>query len=134
MNISQYLKENLLKNLLIILIAISVFPFFSSELGKIESNQMNDFLLILSMLLVTASFANFAFTYERTKMLKNGHRYFSHIATFVFMLLFAFLLETMVIAVEKVYPSLNIVITLFTGLLYLGLVLYDFWDLERVEL
>jgi FtsH-binding integral membrane protein len=133
MNISRYLKENIIKNILIIVVAIFAYPFFYIELGKIEANQMNNFLLILSMLLVTASFANFAFTYERSKMMKRKQRWLSHIATFIFMLLFAFLLETMVIAVEKVYPSLNFIISLFTGLLYLGLVFYDFWDLERVE-
>ncbi|KKQ27518.1 MAG: hypothetical protein US42_C0008G0029 [Candidatus Magasanikbacteria bacterium GW2011_GWC2_37_14] len=133
MNIKLYLKENIIKNFLIILLAGLAFPFFSKKLGGVEPNQMNDLLLILSMLLVTASFANFAFTFEKTKMQKTGQRWLSYFATFIYMLLFALILEALMIAVEIVYPSLNSIIILFTVLLYIGLVFYDFWDLERAS-
>lgn len=131
MKIRPHIKENLIKNFLIILTAVFCFPFFSDKLGGVEGGQMNNFLLILSILLVSVSFANFAFTYEKTKMLKSPQRWLSHVATFVFMLLFALLLESMIIVVRQVYPSLSGIIIVFSGLLYLGLVLYDFWDLER---
>jgi len=85
------------------------------------------------MLLVTASFANFAFTFEKSKMLERSNRWLSYAATFIYMLLFALILEALVVVIEIVYPSLGSINMLFAVLLYTGLVLYDFWDLGRAN-
>jgi hypothetical protein len=83
------------------------------------------------MLLVTACFANFAFSYENSEISNLGNRLLSHFATFIFMLLIAFFLEAIVVGVQLVYPSLFFVILVFSVLLYVGVALYDFWDFLR---
>jgi len=129
-----YLKENLLKNFLIILIALAFYPVLSHALVPIQLDQMNDFLLIISILLVAVCFANFAFTYEKSNLKSRAQKTLSYVSTFVFMLLLALLLESIVLAVKIVYPSFYVIIFGFAMLLYIGIVLYDFWDLLRVEL
>ncbi len=49
------------------------------------------------------------------------------------MLLIATLLESMVLTVRVVYPSLHTLILGFAALLFLGVVAYDFWDYLRAE-
>jgi len=125
------IKENLLKNFLIIVL---VFLFYNSlriGLKSIDSNQIGDFLLVISILLVTVCFANFAFSYEHSKIRSLGMRLLSHITTFIFMLLIALLLEALVISIGIVYPSLVAIILIFSLLLYIGIALYDFWDFFR---
>lgn len=129
----KLIKENILKNILIIVIAAVLYPVFSDNLNTITAADMNNFLLVISMLLVTVCFADFAFTYEKSKLQTTKGKLLSHSAVFIFMLLTALLLEVMVIAVKIVYPSLHAMIFLFTLLLYIGIILYDFWDLLRNE-
>ena len=131
---SSYLKENLFKNFLILVIALAFYPILSHALIPIQLDQMGDFLLIISVLLMTVCFANFAFTYEKSKLKIRAQKNLSHISTFVFMLLIALLLESIVLAVKIVYPSFYVIILGFAVLLYIGVILYDFWDLLRVEL
>ena len=61
-------KENFIKNSAILIIAAFLWPIISNALDQIKPEQSNDFLLIISMLLVTVCFANFAFTYEKSKL------------------------------------------------------------------
>lgn len=134
MILNPYFKTHLIKNALVIIIAIIFWPVISQALSQIKFEQANDFLLILSMLLMVASFANFAFTYEKSKLKTKTGRFLSYISTFIFMLLTALLLESMILAVKTVYPSFYIMIFGFAIFLYIGIVLYDFWDLFRAEI
>ncbi|MFH1089427.1 MAG: hypothetical protein V1716_03320 [Candidatus Uhrbacteria bacterium] len=127
------LKENIIKNVLVIIFSILFFIIFAKPILEINASQINDFLLTVSILLVTVCFANFAFTYEKSKVKTFNQRLFPHATTFVFMFLLALLLGSLVMAVGAVYPTLKEVIFIFSFLLYFGTVLYDFWDVLRVE-
>ena len=131
--LQKAIKENLLKNGLIIILALISYIPLSNALRQIKPDEIGDFLLIVSILLVTVCFANFAFTYEKSNLVAHGTRLLSHSATFIFMLLIALLLESMVIAVNVIYPSIYLIILTFSVLLYTGIALYDFWDLLRAE-
>ncbi len=126
-------NDNAAKNALIIFLAVLFYPIQSEALSAIRPDQLNNFLLVISMLLVTVCFANFAFTYEKSKMQKIGERLLANAVTFVFMLLIALLLESIVLAVNVVYPSFFIIIAGYSVLLYGGIALFDFWDLLRFE-
>jgi len=89
---------------------------------------MGNLLSIISILLVTVCFANFAFTYNHSKMENVQMRILAHFTTFIFLLLTALLLEVLVISVGVTYPSMYNLVLVFSALLYLGIVLYDFWD------
>lgn len=130
---NSYIKDNIVKNILIIITSAFLYPVISSSLRQIKLEQTNDFLLIISMLLVTLCFANFAFTYEKSKLQIRSGKLLSYFATGVFMLLTALLLESMIIAVKVVYPSFHALIFGFSILLYFGVILYDFWDLMRAQ-
>ena len=126
------LKENLIKNLLAILAALLSYGFIYSSLRAIYADQAGNLLNVISMLLVTVCFANFAFSYEHVDFDKMKFRFLAHLATFIFMLLIAVFLETIVAIVGIQYPSFAPVAFWFAILLYLGVALFDFWDFFRV--
>ena len=125
------LKENIAKNVLILLFAFLFYNTIYSSLSTLNSAVVNDFLLILSLLLLIACFGAFSFSYQFSDMKNTLVRFLSHFSTFVFMLLVLFLLEALVVSVGIVYQSLYAMVLVFSALLYFGIVLYDFWDLLR---
>ena len=127
------IKENIVKNFFVLIVAGAMYPFIASSFAQIRYEQMNDILLTISLLLVTVCFGNFAFTYEKSQMRSQIGKYISHGATFIFALLIAMLLESLILAFRAVYPSLYIFILICSILLYVGVILYDFWDYYRLE-
>ncbi len=125
------IKENILKNAIIIVLAFLFHPFIRHALQGIDIDMFGNILTIFSILLVTACFANFAFSYEYVAMEKRGMRMLAHHSTFVYMLLIALLLESLVTSMNVVYPSLSGIIIIFSILLYIGVAMYDFWDFFR---
>ncbi len=125
------LKENLIKNAIIVIVMVIFYATIKNNLSSLEVEEIKDFLLMLSVLLVTACAANFTFSYEHTIIESGGMRFLSHASTFVLMLLIALLLEAIVLSVSIIYPSVYSVIFWSGILLYLGIILYDFWDLFR---
>ena len=115
------------------ILAVFMWPIIFNSLEQIQSNQANNFLLTISMLLVTVCFANFAFTYEKSKLKSRAGRMLSHFAVGIFMLLLALFLESIVMVMGAIYPFFHSIIFGFAILLYVGVVLYDFWDILRVE-
>lgn len=126
--------ENIVKNGIALLLSIISYPWMRERLATINNIGLTDFLFVISILLATVCFANFAFTYDKRRMAVKSSRWFAHATTFIFMLLIATTLESMAISVDIIYPSLSSLVTPFTLLLYIGLAMYDFWDLLRVEL
>lgn len=129
--ITKIKNENIIKNIIIIIFAFLLYPTIKESLSTLKADNIGDFLLVISILLVTVCFANFAFSYEYSQVKKTSLRLISHSATFIFLLLIALLLEAMTVSIGIIYPSLFNMIMIFSILLYLGVVLYDFWDLFR---
>jgi len=67
-----HIKENIIKNIILVFLALVAWPLLSNALMDLKAEQTNDFLLVVSMLLVTACFANFAFTYEKSRLTSWG--------------------------------------------------------------
>ena len=130
---TKYIKENIIKHTIVLAIVVFLYPVILESLSKIKFEQTNDFLLTISTLLVTVCFANFAFTYEKSKLKTFTGKFLSHSATGIFLLLIGLLLESMIIAVKTIYPFFYFIIFGFAILLYIGIVLYDFWDILRAE-
>jgi len=126
-------KENLIKNLIV---GICVFLFYTNlrqGIAGITIESIPTLLSVISILLVTVCFANFAFTYEKIQLESLGSRILAHSATFLFLLITALLLEAMAISIGIAYPSLYAISVIFSILLYVSIILYDFWDLFRVS-
>jgi hypothetical protein len=121
-------KENLIKHILILCVAFFSFNSIYFSVISVPVNDMGNLLSIISILLVTVCFANFAFTYNNSKTENIQMRILAHFTTFIFLLLTALLLEVLVISVGVTYHSMYNLVLGFSALLYLGIVLYDFWD------
>lgn len=123
--------ESVIKNLLVVLSGLFFFQSVKTSIYGIGPDGISDFLLIVSVLLMTVSFANFAFSYEHSKLEDLSRRILAHVTTFLFLLLTFVSLECVVIATEIAYPSLGVFITVFSWGLFLSIILYDHWDLLR---
>lgn len=132
LTIKRALFENTVKHVLVFLISIILVQIIQNEILQIKLKSLSEFLSLISILLVTACFANFASSYEITDISKNWMRILSQTASFIFLLLIATLLETLVLAIQAVYPGLFSLTLLFSVFLYAGIVLYDYWDFMRV--
>jgi len=130
---TKHIKQNIIKNVIVLIIAVFMWPILSNSLIQIQPEQANNFLLTISTLLVTVCFANFAFTYEKSKLKSKLGNLLSHFAVGIFMLLLALFLESIVMVMGAMYPFFHIMIFSFSILLYIGVVLYDFWDILRSE-
>ena len=87
--------ENVWKNVLVILVTALSWPFIQNRLAVIDRDNFGNFLLVISFLLVTVCFANFGFTYRDSDTRSKEIRILSHIATSLFLLLTALILNTM---------------------------------------
>ncbi len=133
MSHDKYIKENVIKNAVVVLIAAVLYPVIAKSLEQIKIEQTNDFLLIISILLVTVCFGNFAFTYEKSRFKAKGGKFLSYGTTGILLLLTLLLLECMIVTIKIVYPFLFNLILGFSIMLYAGIIMYDFWDLMRAE-
>lgn len=131
LSVTRALIENALKHIIIIFLTLILYNLIYDELETVKLSSISDFLMLISILLVTVCFANFASSYEITDISKHWMRILSQCASFTFILLIALLLETMVIGIKLVYPKLYRIFLVFTIFLFSGIVLYDFWDFVR---
>jgi len=133
MKLKRHVQMNFLKNILIIIFALGLLPILAKSIHDIQLEQSSNLLLVISMLLVTVCFANFEFTYAKSEMNKPSGTFLALCSTFIFMFLIAIQLEYIVLIIKEIYPT---VFPMFVGmsvLLYIGMILYDFWDLVRME-
>ncbi|TSC77244.1 MAG: hypothetical protein G01um101431_427 [Parcubacteria group bacterium Gr01-1014_31] len=127
-------RANILKNLLALVVALLLTPGIAVSLrSSLTSQNVGDFLVVLSILLVTVCFANFAFSYEH---LPRGFLQellaLAHAATFLFMLLMGVLLIAVTVVIQIAYPTMFLLALGFNALLYLAMMLYDLWDSLRM--
>jgi len=123
--------ENGVKNGTIVLILWRCYNHLFQALNTVDSQNINNVLLIISIFLMIVCFVNFTFTYNRRWLTQLSFRILSHLISALFLLLIGFLLEAMMIAVSIVYPGLSMITSVFVILLFLGLVVFDFWDFLR---
>lgn len=130
------LWENVIKNIIVIFVLFIAYSqihsfLFSSDFTQ-DKSVIGSLLVVVSILAVTACFGNFAFTYEKIKRDKPAHRLLAHITTGLLMFLIGLSLElTSVLA--KLLVGNFYILDLGFLILYVASVLYDFWDLNRVE-
>jgi hypothetical protein len=128
------LLENVSKHLIILVLGAALYSPLLSVVSHVNSAKVGDFLFIISILLVTVCFGNYAQPYDAATLQRFSLRLLTQALSFIFLLLIALLLEVLVICVKKIYPPLFVLISAFSILLYLGLILFDFWDFVRTLL
>jgi hypothetical protein len=134
----RLLIENLIKNVIIILILIgSYFPIkemINNSTLAIDKSSVGDLLLVISIVIVTACFGNFAFSYEKLKLGKEPFLQFTaHLTSGLLMLIIGLSLEITAVLTSLLFNNfwtLNIILLL----LYISSVTYDFLDLHRIKI
>lgn len=133
---NKIIWENVIKNL--VLIPILVLAYFEIErfflaLSISDNSILGSLLVAVSILAVTACFGCFAFTYEKVEHNSFGWRLLAHITTGVLILLIGLSLE-MTSVLGRLLIGNFFIFNLSLVLLYISVVLYDFWDLKRAKI
>ncbi len=118
------------------IILIITYPLIKNSLFAsniiLDKALVGNLLVAVSILVVTACFGNFAFTYERVKHQVFLSRLLAHLTTGLLMFLIGLSLEmTSVLAGLLINNFFIFDFSLI--ILYTASVLYDFWDLKRIE-
>jgi hypothetical protein len=129
-------SENIIKNLIITLLLIPGYflikSFFVTNPVVNDRSALGIILSCVSILSVTACFGNFAFTYEKVEPKNIYSRMIAHFTTGLLMLIIGLTLE-MTSVILSLLVSGFFIFDISLTLLYVASVLYDFWDLRRVE-
>ena len=131
-NLEVTIKENFIKNLIVLVCCFLFYPNLQSSLHNISVDVMSNFLFIISILIVTVSFANFAFTYEKNNQRDTTTRLLAHLTTGLLMFIIGISLEMTSVITSVLIGDFQI-FNISLIILYLASVLYDFWDLNRAE-
>lgn len=129
------LLENLVKNVLIVLTLLYTYSqinlFFANTV--LDKSVAGSLLTAVSILVVTACFGNFAFTYEKVDQRNFASRLLAHLTTGLLMLLIGLSLE-MTSGLSRILIGDFPIFNLSLLILFVASILYDFWDLKRGDL
>ncbi len=128
----KVLIENLVKNAILIVILLLAYIPIKEFFLEIDDAYLGDVLLTVSILIVTACFGNFAFSYERIEGEKFSHRIIAHLTTGFLMLSIGLLLEIVQVLISREIGSFWI-FEISILLIYAGTVGFDFWDVLRLK-
>lgn len=130
------IRENLWKNLFLTILLVVSYPLIRSELVHLttlqDSGLAGNLLVAISIIAVTACFGNFAYTYERVKVSNPMHRYLAHITTGTLMLVMGMSLIYISILIREIIGKM-ILLDISLIILYLGCVIFDFWDVFKLH-
>lgn len=130
---TRIILENTVKNLLAVLIIAITFSSVQKNIMTVSEDAVSDLLIVISILLVFVGFAGFSLTYEHVGIRDKNERMLAHAITFITLLLTGLLLEVMTLIFRFVYPTVFPLIAISSVLLYVSVVLYDFWDALRLH-
>lgn len=128
---SRLLLENSIKTVLMLAVLVLADSWIRDSITKLPANQQGNVLTALGLLLAGCVAGTFAFSYERTNLDSLVDRYLGHATTFTLNLAIGLLLQITVYALGITPGFFNDPIVGTALLVYLSIVLYDFWDLLR---
>ena len=128
----QYWAEIIIKNLLLLILAILVYPIIESSFSQItDKDTLGTLIIFVGLIIVVPLFWVFSFTYETISTQNVVQRYVWHLIAFFVMLWCFWLLEMIdVLFVLLVWDILIFRVTLL--ILIFSIFLYDFWDAARI--
>lgn len=130
----KLILENLIKNILSLIILFFCYtPTKNVLLTAADKNIAGNLLIGVSIIAVIACFGCFAFTYEKIKAGKLYSRLIAHLTTGLLLLIIGLSLEMTAVLINILIGNF-LMMDITLGLLYLAVVLYDFWDLDRVTI
>lgn len=125
----KILIENTAKNILILILLYAFYQPIVELYSKIDATHYDSLLTTVTLLIMAALFADYAFTYGHSKMESTINRWLSHIITFLIMLCTGVMLESVVILL-RLKTGMDIWVMTFVSIaFYISLVLYDYWDI-----
>ncbi len=129
-------SENIFKNSIITLLLIPGYfyiqSFFITNPAFGDKSVLGIVLSCVSILSVTACFGNFAFTYEKVEPKNISSRMIAHFTTGLLMFIIGLTLEMTSVILSLLISGFYI-FDMSLIFLYVASVLYDFWDLRRIE-
>jgi len=120
------LIANVAKNLLVILAAVLLFDYVRSQVLFVKGDPLffQTFLISISILILCAMFGCFSFRYKDTA---KGNMWLGYLVTGLFMFGIGIMFEMLIVLIN--IP----IFTILSAVMYLGVMLYDFWDFYQLK-
>lgn len=125
---SWIIKQNILKNLTVVLITIVLILWVKPYTVGIEKSGL-DVFFFLSIFPLGAMFAYFAFSYSATNLKSPTHRMLADLSTLIFLIIICFAIALSTLLGVLSTPQLTFPFILLALLLISGCLIYDFWNL-----
>ena len=128
------LKQNAVKNVILLILLYWLWQYvleMQSVLLSLDKATVGDITVVVSIIIVTACFGNFAFTYEVVAPTRKSYL-LAHMTTGLLMLVIGLCLEMTSILVRTLVGQDLFLISMSLVLLYAACICYDFWDVERL--
>lgn len=122
------IKQNILKNLTVILITAVLILWVKPSTTGMESSGL-DVFFFLSIFPLGAMFGYFAFSYSATNLRSTTHRMLADLSTLIFLIIICFSIAFSTLLGTLSSPQLTTPFILLAVLLISGCLIYDFWNL-----
>ena len=123
--------HNIIKNVIVLIILFFTWKPLYSFLILIDDVSAGSVLVAVSILALVACFGSYTFTYEKTE--KNQYWcILSHLTTGLLALSVGWSLQMIAVLVENLVGPFGF-FRFMLVIIYVSLVMYDFWDLNRIE-
>ena len=132
----EILKENVLKNMIVLLVLALLYTpienYLTNSTLSTDKATTGSVLVAAQTIVMIACFGAFAFTYEKINAKKNSHRLLGHLTTGILMLIIGMcLIFTRTLLGFLIGASF--LIDLILVLLYLACIGFDFWDILKIS-
>jgi len=130
--VRNFLLENVLKNIAILVILALLWHPIEAEILSIRSEEtVKTVLIFVGLIVIAPLFGVYGFSYQHTNFKLLSERFFSHLTTASAMLISVIFLKMIdALFVRLVSPD-AMVFRMTLAFFYFSIVLYDFWDLLR---
>jgi len=127
----NYIFENLLKNLIMLIVVLFFIPGIEKGVFQVNREDSESILGLIGLLLVFSAAVNFTFSYEAVHFENIFERFLAHITTLIAQMVMVLLILALVFLVKSLFPFL-FVFSLVIGILsIITILLFDFWDLLK---
>lgn len=126
---SLIIKQNILKNLTVVLITIVLALWSNSYIEGVEKSGIVNIFFLLSIFPLGAMFAYFAFSYSQTNLMSPEHRVLADLSTLIFLIIICFSVTFSTMIGILSFPQLQGPFIVLAFLLITGCLIYDFWNL-----
>ncbi len=136
MTLKKSIFENIVKNILIIIILFLLWPACVASISNLDNILIDPVIKVVGFLLSGTIAGNLRFSYNSIDLENTNFRIFSHFVTAILLIAIGLMMEILILTINEAFKQLQSVKYFYESmpfiailLLYISMLLYDWWDL-----